>query len=118
MEALQLAVAERRGRIMEMERMVAELKWRLLTLRDEQSRDEGLLTSEPLPASGVRIVSWGEDEVTVIKIVCEITGLRLKVVKDLVESAPVTIDVSSLTMSAAEVAIRLRNVGATVQELE
>ena len=63
----------------------------------------------------VILKSAGEKKIEVIKAVREITGLRLKEAKDLVEGAPKTIKESVSKAEAEEMKKKLEDAGATVE---
>jgi large subunit ribosomal protein L7/L12 len=63
----------------------------------------------------VVLTSFGSSKVPVIKAVREITGLRLKEAKDLVESAPANVKDGIEQAEADELKKKLEEVGATVE---
>ncbi|MCX7122871.1 MAG: 50S ribosomal protein L7/L12 [Gammaproteobacteria bacterium] len=62
----------------------------------------------------VVLESFGENKVSVIKIVRELTGLGLKEAKDLVESAPANIKESINKKDAEDIKKKLEEAGAKV----
>ena len=62
----------------------------------------------------VVMTSFGENKVSVIKVVRTITGLGLKEAKDLVEGAPSTIKEAVSKAEAADIKKQLEEAGATV----
>ncbi|MCZ6893535.1 MAG: 50S ribosomal protein L7/L12 [Gammaproteobacteria bacterium] len=59
--------------------------------------------------------SFGENKVSVIKVVRAITGLGLKEAKDLVESAPAAMKEAVSKDEAEEIKTKLEEAGATVE---
>ena len=62
----------------------------------------------------VVLESFGENKVSVIKVVRELTGLGLKEAKDLVESAPANIKESVSKKDAEDIKKKLEEAGAKV----
>ena len=75
----------------------------------------GAAAAEEQTEFKVVLASFGENKVSVIKAVREITGLGLKEAKDLVESAPAPIKDGVSKADAAEFKTKLEAAGATVE---
>ena len=63
----------------------------------------------------VHMKSFGENKVSVIKVVRAVTGLGLKEAKDLVESAPANVKEAASKDDAEELKKQLEEAGATVE---
>lgn len=63
----------------------------------------------------VVMTSFGDNKVSVIKVVRTITGLGLKEAKDLVEAAPATIKEGVTKADAADIKKQLEEAGAVVE---
>ncbi|OGV26811.1 MAG: 50S ribosomal protein L7/L12 [Legionellales bacterium RIFCSPHIGHO2_12_FULL_37_14] len=63
----------------------------------------------------VKLTSFGENKVNVIKVVRTITGLGLKEAKDLVEGAPSSVKEGVSKEDAAAIKKQLEEAGATVE---
>ena len=75
----------------------------------------GAAAAEEQTEFKVVLASFGENKVSVIKAVREITGLGLKEAKDLVESAPAPIKDGVSKADAADFKTKLEAAGATVE---
>lgn len=64
----------------------------------------------------VVMTSFGDNKVSVIKVIRAITGLGLKEAKDLVEGAPSTVKEGVSKAEAAEIRKQLEEAGAKVEE--
>ncbi len=70
--------------------------------------------SEEQTEFNVVLESFGENKVSVIKVVRELTGLGLKEAKDLVEAAPANIKEGVNKKDAGDIKKKLEDVGAKV----
>ena len=63
----------------------------------------------------VKLASFGDQKIAVIKVIKEVAGLGLKEAKDLVESAPVDVKVGVKKEEAEEIKTKLEGAGAKVE---
>lgn len=114
-------ISELRTRIDELQREPMEmLRAHNADLRRALEIVGGMCSAAPMPSvapsSAVRLMSFGERKIDVIKAVRTLVpGLGLKEAKDLVESAPVIVKNDMTRYEAEQVARELRAVGATVE---
>ena len=72
-------------------------------------------TEEEKTEFDVHMKSFGENKVSVIKVVRAVTGLGLKEAKDLVESAPANVKEATSKDDAEELKKQLEEAGASVE---
>ena len=72
-------------------------------------------TEEEKTECDVHMKSFGENKVSVIKVVRAVTGLGLKEAKDLVESAPANVKEATSKDDAEELKKQLEEAGASVE---
>jgi len=75
----------------------------------------GSSTEEEKTEFDVHMKSFGENKVSVIKVVRAVTGLGLKEAKDLVESAPANVKEAASKDDAEELKKQLEEAGASVE---